>query len=108
MSKSKNLSKSKKTIKTDFFTPWAKLAFIKLKQAFFKASILYYHNPERHIQIETNVLGYAISGIFSQLTLDNSGQWHPVIFFLRKIILTETKYETHNVELLVIVETFKT
>ena len=44
-SKSKNLSKST----LDFFTSGAKLAFTKLRQAFFKASIFYHFNPECHI-----------------------------------------------------------
>ena len=52
--------------------------------------------------------GYAISGIFSQLTLDNLGQWYLVAFFLQKKIPAEIKYETYNGELLAIVEAFKT
>ena len=79
-SKSKNLSKS------DFLTPGAKLVFIKLKQAFVKAPILHHFNPKRHIWIETDAFGYAISGVISQLTLDNSVQWHPVAFFSKKMI----------------------
>ena len=80
-SKSKNLSKSKITIGTDFFTLGAKLTFTKLRQVFLKAPILYYFDLERHIQIKMNVSGYAISGVFGQLNLDDLGQWHPVAFF---------------------------
>ena len=48
--KSKTLSKSKKTVGSlDFFTLGTKLAFTKLKQAFFKASILHHFDPEHHI-----------------------------------------------------------
>ena len=72
--KSKNLSKSKKTVGSDFFTPKAKPAFTKLRQAFVKAPILYHFDLERHIRIETNVSSYAIGGVVSQLTLDNLGQ----------------------------------
>ncbi len=36
------------------------------------------------------------------------GQWHLVAFFSQKIIFAETRYETHNQELLAIVEVFKT
>ena len=68
-SKSKNLSKST----LDFLTPGAKLAFTKLKQAFLKPPILYHFDPERHIRIKTDASGYAIGGVFSQLTLDNLG-----------------------------------
>ena len=103
-SKSKNSSKST----SDFHTPGAKLAFTKLRQAFLKAPILHHFDPERHIRIETDVSGYAIGGVLSQLTLDDSGRWHPVAFFSRKMIPAETRYETHNDKLLAIVETFKT
>ena len=103
-SKSKNLSKST----LDFLTPGAKLAFTKLRQVFLKALILYHFNPERHIRIETDKSDYVISGILSQLTLDNSGQWHPVAFISQKMIPVETKYKTHNGEFLAIVEVFKT
>ena len=33
--------------------------------------MLNHFNPEYYIQIETDALGYAISGIFSQQTLDD-------------------------------------
>ncbi len=52
--------------------------------------------------------GYAIGGILSQLTSDDSGQWHPVAFFSKKMIRSETRYETHNGELLAIIIAFKT
>ena len=73
-SKSKNSSKSKKAVgPSDFLTPGAKLAFTELRQAFFKAPILHHFDLERHIRIETDVSGYAIGGVLSQLTSDNSG-----------------------------------
>ena len=71
-SKSKNLSKSKKTVGSDFLTPGAKLAFTKLRQAFLKTPILHHFNPKYHIQIETDISGYAIGGVLSQLTSDDS------------------------------------
>ena len=69
MTKSKNLSKSKKAVRpSNFLIPGAKLAFIKLKQTFLKAPILHHFDPERHIRIETDVSGYAISVVLNQLT----------------------------------------
>ncbi len=106
-----------------FLTPEARLAFNRLRQAFIEAPILHHFDPERHIRIETDASGYAIGGVLSQLTSDQRlsesdenfsskssdvGQWHPVAFFSRKMIPTETRYETHDQELLAIVETFKT
>ena len=42
------------------------------------------------------------------MTLDNLGRWHPIVFYSQKMISVETRYETHNNELLAIVEAFKT
>ena len=93
---------------TGYLTPGAKQAFTQLRQVFTEALILRHFDPECHIRIETDVSGYAISGVLSQLTLDNSGRWHPVAFYSRKMIPAETRYETHDGELLAIVEAFKT
>ena len=80
---------------SNFLTPEAKLAFSRLRQAFTKAPILHHFDPERYIRIETDASGYAIGGILSQLTSE-SGQWHPVAFFFRKMIPAETRYKTHD------------
>ncbi len=103
-SRAKNLSSQSGS----FFASKAKKAFTKLKQGFVETPILNYFDPERHIKIEIDVSGYTIGEILSQLTSDNLGQWHPVAFFSRKIIPAETWYETHDGELLAIVEAFKT
>lgn len=50
-----------------FLTPGARLAFIKLGQAFNTASILHHLDLNFYIQIETDALGYIINEIFSQL-----------------------------------------
>ena len=68
---SKKLSKSKKRVGSDFLILEAKLLFTKLKQAFVKALILYYFDLEHYIQVETDISGYAIGGVFGKLTLDN-------------------------------------
>ena len=62
--KGRNLSKSKKT-ELGFLTSGARKAFIKLRQAFIKAPILHHFDPERHIWVETDASGYAISGVLS-------------------------------------------
>ncbi len=79
-----------------------------MRQAFLEAPILNHFDPERHIRIETDASGYTIGGVLSQLTSDDLGRWYPVAFFSRKIIPAETRYETHDGELLAIVEAFKT
>ena len=61
--------------------------------------------------------GYTIGGVLSQLTsnqvisdgtIGSNVDWHPVAYFSRKMIPAETRYETHDGELLAIVEAFKT
>ena len=93
---------------TSYLTPGTKQIFTQLRQAFTKAPILWHFDSECYIRIETDASGYAIGGVLSQLTLDNSGRWHPVAFYSRKMIPAETRYETHDGELLAIVEAFKT
>ena len=129
LSKSKN-EKSKKSMympnigateKSNFLTSNAKKAFNHLWLAFIKAPILQYFDLESHIRIETDALSYAIDRILSQLNLDSDvppnnlnldksdfGQWHPVAYFFRKMILNGIRYKTHNVELIAIIKAFKT
>ena len=102
-SRAKNLGQS-----DTFFIANARKAFTKLRQVFIKALILNLIDLERYIRIEINPLGYIIDRIFSQLTLNNLGQWHPLAFFFRKMIPTKTWYKIYNNELLAIVEAFKT
>ncbi len=79
-----------------------------MRQAFLEAPILNHFDPERHIRIETDASSYAIGGVLSQLASDDSGRWHPVPFFSRKMIPAENRYETHDGKLLAIIEAFKT
>ena len=83
-----------------------KKAFNHLRHAFTKALILQHFDPEWHIPIESNVLGYAIGGVLSLLTLNDLSQWHLVAYYLYKMILAKTRYKTHDNKLLPIVEAF--
>ena len=78
----RNLSKSKKskseiqthiraTGEPTFLTPGVREAFNQLRQAFTKSPILRHIDPECHIRIETDASGYAIGGVFNQLTSDH-------------------------------------
>ena len=104
--KSKKLSKLKKIVRLDFFTPKARLVFTELRQTFIEAPILHHLDLKCYIQVETDISGYAISEVSSQLILE--GQWHLMNFFFCKMISIETRYKTYNSELLAIIETFKT
>ena len=131
-SKSRNLAKSgKKLSKSEnltnfdttedgpkFLTSNIRTIFNRLQLAFIEAPILRHFDPKYHIWIETDALGYTIGEVWSQLTSGTNpngvvtkadlSQWHSVMFFSKKIIFAETQYETHNGELLAIVEAFKT
>jgi hypothetical protein len=59
----------------------------------------------KHIRLETDVSKFAIAPILSQF--QEEGQWRPVVFWSRKLILPETRYKTHDQELLAMVAVFK-
>ncbi len=61
---------------TDFLTPKAKKAFTHQWKAFTEAPILRHFNPEYHIRIETDALGYTIGRILSQMILDQHFSGH--------------------------------
>ena len=96
---------------TTFLNPDAAKAFNQLRQMFTEAPILRDFDQEFHIQIEIDTSGHVIGGFLNQLTSDHltfdQGQCHPVAYFSRKMIPAETWYETHDGELLAIVEAFK-
>ena len=107
------------TRESNFLIPDAKKVFNYLRLAFIEALIFRHFDSKSHIRIETDASSYAIDGVLSQLNLDSDappnnsnksdfGQWHPVAYFSRKMIPAETRYETHDAELLAIVEAFKT
>ena len=102
-----SIEKLSKCKNPNFLTTDARQAFTWLRQAFTKALILNYFDLECHNWIETNTADYAIVCVLTQLTSE-SGQWNPVVYFSWKMILTETRYETHDEELLAIVEALKT
>ncbi len=130
LTKSKKSDLAKANSGTDFLTAEAIKAFIYLQKTFIETLILEHFDSKCYIRIETDALGYAISVVLSQMTSDHSdqlssnhmthknlnpisskseiGQWHQVAFFFQKMIPAETRYKTHDQELLVIVEAFKT
>lgn len=88
-----------------FLTPEALQAFDKLKQAFVTAPVLRHFDVKLPIRIETDASGHAIGGILCQQ--DEDDHWHPVAYYSRNMIPAEQNYETHDAELLAIVEAFK-
>ena len=95
LSKSGNLTNFDTTeAGSKFLTPNARTTFNHLWLAFTKAPIFQYFDPESPIWIETDISGYTIDKVLSQLTSKtnpnrvvtktNLSQWHPVVFFLKK------------------------
>ena len=85
----------------------AKKAFNQLRQVFTKVPSLQNFDLEQYIRVKIDATGHVIGRVLSQLT-NNSGQWHPVAYFLHKMIPAKTWYKTHDGEFLPIVEAFKT
>ena len=69
------------------------------------AFILVHFDSELKNWIKTDAFEHTVTKIYSQLQM--SEQWHPVAYWLWKLFSAEKSYETHDLELLVIVEAFK-
>ena len=97
--------KAPKGVESEFLTEEALEAFEKLKKSFIEAPVLRHYDASKPVRVETDASGYAIGGILAQQ--DDEGQWHPVAYYSRKMLPAERNYETHDAELLAIVEAFK-
>ena len=84
----------------------AALAFRHLRDIFTSAPLLIHYDPKKKVRLETDASNFAVAGILSQQ--DDEGNWRPVAFMSRKMIPAEQNYETHDQELLAIVQSFKT
>ena len=87
-----------------FLSPEAQMAFRVLVRAFTTALFLQHFDVTLPIRLKTDASGYAISGILSQKHPDG---WRVTAYFSQKMIPAEQKYETHDGELLAIVESFQ-
>ena len=117
--KSTHVSNIEATRKPNFLTFDAKKAFNHLRLVFIKVPILQHFDLKSHIRIEIDASGYAIGRVLSQLNFDSNAlpndsnesdfiQEHPIAYFSKKMIPAKIQYETYNMELLAIVEAFKT
>ena len=105
---SKPVKKSTMTLfqpdSASFLNPKAKESFQKLKMAFCEEPVLQHFNISKSIRLETDASGKAIGGVLCQQ--DTEMNWHPVAYYSRKMLPAERNDETHDAELLVIVEDF--
>jgi RNase H-like domain found in reverse transcriptase/Reverse transcriptase (RNA-dependent DNA polymerase)/Integrase zinc binding domain/Chromo (CHRromatin Organisation MOdifier) domain len=84
-------------------------AFQKLRDSFLEIPILGHYDPAQATVVETDASGRAICGILSQKEPEDrtKGSGRPVAFYSRKMTDTETRYDTHDGELLAIVESLR-
>jgi len=80
-------------------------AFNYLKKVFTTALILVHFDSELKNWMKTNVSEHTVTEIYTQLQV--SEQWHLIIYWSQKLSSVKESYETHDLELLVIVEVFK-
>jgi hypothetical protein len=101
------LRKMQAEIKKEFFLLIEKIkqTFDLLRDVFQYVFILTHFDSKFFIKLKTNAFDYEIVNIISQLQFDEQRRF--IAFFSRKMIFAEMNYETHNQELLIIVECFK-
>src|SRR6266436_3199695 len=80
-------------------------AFWDLKKAFRSTPVLAHWAPDLPMTVETDASDCAIAGILSVTTED--GEIQPVAFYSHTLQSTKWNYDTHDGELLVIYEAFK-
>ena len=100
------LKRSKKGKFSQFFrmTDEARQFFHDLKKMFTSESLLRHFNPELPIKIKSDVLGFAVSSILSQL---HDGKWHSVVFWSKKKTTAEKNYDINEIKMLTIIKTCK-
>jgi len=84
-------------------SPEIEAAFRELKDRFTSAPILKHFDPEKQCVVETDASDFALGGVLSQ----QHELLHPVAFHSRKFTPAEINYDTHDKELLAIVDCFK-
>lgn len=73
LTKFKSLVQLKK-LRMSSFTPGARIVFMKIRQKFIQALILYYFDPKYYVWIEINLSDYIINRVQNQLTTNNLSQ----------------------------------
>ena len=69
------------------------------------APLLHYFNENKLMRVETDTSEFAIGGILMQhFKVNGQLHWLPVAYYSKKLLDTETQYDTGEQELLVIVE----
>ena len=83
------------------FNSNCKKVFKELKDWLISSLILCYYDLDLELILETDAFDRVIAKILLQLYLD--GEWYPVAFFLKIIVLAKCNYKVYNKEMLIIV-----
>ena len=79
--------------------------FKALKKIFTSASLLHYFNENKLMRVETDTSEFAIDRILTQqFEINSQLHWLSVAYYSKKLLDTETQYDTDEQELLVIVK----
>ena len=104
-------SKQEKQNESFIFGEIARQAFRRLIKTFTKTLMLIHFDFRNLIRVEIDASRFVIAAILFQLVALVIGveqtQWHSIVFYSRKMILAEIRYETHDQELLFIVAAFQ-
>jgi len=100
----KNSKNEKKTESFEWFSDTEKM-FCELKEIFMTVLIFVHFNLNLKNQIETDTSNYTVTEIYTQLQVFE--QWNFITYWLCKLLSAKNSYKTHNLKLLIIVETFK-
>ena len=83
------------------WTKKQKEVFRELKERFTRELVLAAPDLDKKMQIEMDVLDYAMGGVLSMKCEDEL--WRPVAFLLKSLNETKRNYEIHNKEMLAII-----
>jgi hypothetical protein len=86
------------------WTPDDEKALRGLIDAFTTAPTLRHYDSGQRLMMTTDASAFAMSAILEQLF---EGRWHPVAYWSRKFNDAESRYDTHDRELLAIVSGFR-
>ena len=100
----KPLNDLRKKAATFIWTKREHMTIRVLQQAISTAPVLVYFDPNATTTLYTDASAYAIGGWLGQRAVDTDGPDQPILYYSRKMTDAETRYGTHERELLAIVE----
>ena len=104
-------NKQEKQNESFIFEKVARQTFRRFIKTFIKTLILIHFDFKNFIKVKIDASKFVIATILFQfitlVTDVEQTQWHSIVFYSKKMILAEIKYETHDQELLFIIAAFQ-